>query len=224
MGSVTGKGIETGFNYHFNFTKDYSLLVGLHGGFSERNFTLRVPKEDFNPQHDLDFKLTRNETFDIDMYLSAPFLLQKRWFVGKTDFLDLDAGFNIRFYPDDIYYTYVAYVQNPGGSVTELVEQDLELTNYFKPWMDYNLGGGYSHILHNHNIVRVGLLTNLSSTSIAKGDYVIKVQGQPTSTGTYKARFSFFGISFSYTLTNTNRAIRRFYEKEGRKALSRNKD
>ena len=51
-------GFEAGPDYHINFNKSYSLIIGLHGGVAARNFKLFISKFDFDP----------NLKFDVDEY------------------------------------------------------------------------------------------------------------------------------------------------------------
>lgn len=214
LGSSAMEGIEAGANYHYNFNDKYSIIIGLHGGAAARNFELRIPKEDFSPplQNDVQETGALNRIFD--MYLSAPLWFERRWGHKENNFWNLNAGINVRFYPDEISEVYASNYLDENGQFVRVVEMELEVGRSFKPWVDYNIGGGYSYFLKNNNFFRLNFIVNLSNTSIANGVYTINVTGKELSTGTYKSKLSFVGLSLNYVLTGTNKRLFKQFKKE----------
>lgn len=214
LGSSAMEGIEAGANYHYNFNDKYSVIIGLHGGAAARNFELRISKEDFNPQLQYDLEETGALTRIFDMYIAAPVWFERRWRHKEKNFWNLNAGINVRFYPDEISEGYASNYQDVNGQYVRVLEMELEVGRSFKPWVNYNFGGGYSYFLKNNNFFRLNFLVNLSNTAIADGVYTINVTGKPSSTGTYKSKLSFVGLSLNYILTGTNKRLFKQFKKE----------
>jgi hypothetical protein len=213
MSASSVAGIEAGGNYFINFNKDYSLIVGAHVGFSGRNFKLFIPKSDFSPnlQNDIDFR--GRLTKDYDIYLSAPIWFEKRWQVKENNTWNVDAGLNIRFDPNEEGYGYDYGGIDVNGDGVLVLDMNGDIGNNLKPWLDYNLGGGYSVLLSNYNFLCFNLIANFSATKIANFNYTINVTGKPESTGTYSANLSYVGWSISYIFTRANRRLLKLYEK-----------
>ena len=205
MSASSVAGIEAGGNYFKNFNKDYSLIIGAHVGFSGRNFKLFIPKSDFTPnlQDDIDFR--GRLTKDYDIYLSAPIWLEKRWVMKKNNTWNLDAGINVRFDPNEEGYGYDYGGVDVNGQGVPVLDMNGDIGNNLKPWINYNIGGGYSLFLSNYNFLRFNLIANFSATKIANFNYTINVTGKPESTGTYSANMSYVGLSINYIFTGANK-------------------
>lgn len=216
MSASNEAGIEACGNYFINFNKNYSLIVGAHAGFSGRDFELFISKSDFTPnlQNDINFRgaLTKFN----DLYLSAPVWVEGRW-VGKNNTTwDIDAGINVRFNPDEETYGYgdASYGGvDVNGQFDPVLSMEGWAGNNLKPWLNYNIGGGYSFFLSNYNFLRINLLANFSATKVVNFNYTIDVTGKPQSTGTYSANLSYVGLSISYIFTGANKRLLKLYEK-----------
>ena len=210
--SSVQRGIEIGFNYHVNLKKNLSIIFGLHGGVSFRNYILHIPGGDFTPPLNYDYDDNGAPTREGDFYLSVPMFFEKRWIYSERKFLNFNLGFNVRFSLSEAGESIGAYIHDNNGNIIHVYEMNLEVGHNSKPWIDYNIGGGHSWILGNYNILQVKLLMNFSSTSLTKGTYKITVPGKPDTEGTYKGRLSFMGLSFNYVLTGANKTLRKMYE------------
>jgi hypothetical protein len=178
--SQTQGGFEAGLNYHINFrNKPYSLIIGLHGAASARNYTLFIPRDDFSQPRQDDYVDNGALTRAFDMYISAPVLFEKRWMSHKKNLWTLNAGIALCFYPDEIYENWSSYIEDGNGGYTELYNMDLLVSNDFKPWLNYLVTVGHAWTLRNYNMFRVNLQACYSSFSITKGDYKVTVPGQP---------------------------------------------
>ncbi len=208
LGSKPVRGVEVGFNYHMNFDVNYSIIYGIHGGVSVRNYSLFVPKEDFTPQETEDFYESTKSTPTVDFYLSLPVLLERRWMAQKG-FWNVQGGVNVRFYPDQFSETISHMKDDNAGSWYDIIRLELEVGRNHKPWIDYNLAGGYSYLLKNRNLIRLNLIANFSNTSITKGSYLIHIPGQLDSKGSYASRHSYLGLALSYLMGTRNKALRR---------------
>ena len=206
-------GIEAGANYFINFNKDYSLIVGAHVGFSGRDFKLFIPKSDFNPNLQNDINFRGALTKDYDIYLSAPIWAERRWAGKNNSTWNVDAGINVRFDPNEEGYGYDYGGFDVNGQYVPVLSMDGYIGNNWKPWINFNIGGGYSLFLSNYNFLRINLLANFSATKVVNFNYTIDVTGKPQSTGTYSANLSYVGLSFSYIFTGANKRLLKLYER-----------
>lgn len=206
-------GIEAGGIYFINFNKSYSLIVGAHAGFSGRNFKLFISKSDFTPALKDDIDLGKRETMDFALYLSAPLWFEKRWFGKNNSSWNIDAGINVRFNPDEAIYFYDYGGSDVNDQFVPVLQMEGWSGNNLKPWLNYNVGGGYSWFLPNYNFIRINLIANFSATRVINFDYTIDVQGKPQSSGTYSSTLSNVGISLSYILTGANKRLVKYYRK-----------
>ncbi|HEV8083712.1 MAG TPA: hypothetical protein VGP55_10940 [Chitinophagaceae bacterium] len=213
LGAANSSGIEVGSNYFINFNDNYSLIVGAHAGFSGRNFKLFIRKSDFIPNLENDINFQGRQTKDYALYLSAPIWIERRWIKKNNTIWNLDAGINLRFDPDDAFYFYDFRGVDINGQYNKVLNMDGEVGNNLKPWLNYNIGGGYSILLSNYNFLRVNVLANISATKVVNFNYTIDVSGKPQSTGTYSSNLSYIGLSINYIFTGTNKRLLKLYEK-----------
>ena len=152
------------------------------------------------------------------LYLSAPIWFEKRWTKENNTTWNVDAGINVRFDPNEegFEYDYGGFEVN--GQYIPVLSMDGDIGNNQKPWLNYNIAGGYSIFLSNYNFIRINLLANFSTTKIVNFNYTIDVTGKPQSTGTYSSNLSYVGLSINYILTGTNKRLLKLYE-----GLSKNK-
>ena len=179
-------GFEAGPNYNINLNNSYSIIIGLHGGAAATNYKLFISESDFTPN--LGGNVDDNGRFTSlwDFYISAPIWLEKRWFTRNNSFWDVVAGVNIRYYPIRYYRNGIEedYPDVSGNTVQVLKIND-SIGNNLRPWINYNIGGGYSLLLRNNNYLQCNLVANFSDKKIIDGTYQINVSGKPQSTGTY---------------------------------------
>lgn len=212
LSASKSSGIEAGGNYFINFNENYSLIAGAHAGFSGRNFELFISKSDFNPNLENDINFRGRLTKDYDLYLSAPIWFEKRWIRKNNSTWNVDAGINFRFDPDEAFYTYNYNGIDVNGQYVPVLYLDGWAGNNAKPWLNFNIAGGYSVFLSNYNFIRINLVANLSATKVVNFNYTIDVTGKPQSTGTYSSNLSYIGLSINYILTGTNKRLLKLYE------------
>jgi hypothetical protein len=208
-------GFEAGINYHVHLNKNYSIIFGLHGGAAARNFKLFISKTDFNPNLNFDVNEDGQLTGEYDFYASMPVWVEKRWFKTNNSFWSVAVGINVRFYPiryqrDLLLLSY----QNVNQDQIEVLEINALIGNNLRPWLNYNLGGGYAFLLRNNNYLQAELVANLSGKKVVNGSYSINVSGKPQSSGKYSANLSYVGLSFSYIFTGANKRLRKLYEEK----------
>jgi hypothetical protein len=219
LNAAVSSGLEVGGNYFINFNNNYSLVVGAHAGFSGRNFILFIPKSDFSPNLENNIDFHGRVTKDYDLYLSAPVWFEKRWTRKNNSAWNADAGINIRYDPDDAYYYYDYGGIDVNGQPVLVLDLGGFAGNNQTPWLNYNIGGGYSIFLSNYNFLRINLVANISATRYINFVYTIDVTGKPQSTGTYSSNLSYVGLSIDYILTGTNKRLVNFYEKLSRRKI-----
>ncbi len=203
-------GFEAGADYHIHINNSYSVIAGLHGGAAATNYKLFIPGSDFNPGIGGDWK--EYGIAEWAYYISIPIWIQKRWFAGSNGFWNASAGVNVRYYPLRYSpYGFGEYITDVNGNQIEVLEIDATMGNNLRPWLNYNIGGGYSLLLRNHNYLQCNLLANFSNKKIIDGSYQINVTSKPQSTGTFSANMSYVGLSFSYIFTGANKKSRKLF-------------
>jgi hypothetical protein len=206
-------GFEAGADYHIHINNCYSVIVGLHGGATATNYKLFIPGSDFNPS--IGGNWNEYGPAEWAYYMSVPIWIQKRWFAGSNGFWNVVAGVNVRYYPMRYSpYGLGEIISDVNGNQINLLEINATMGNNLRPWLNYNIGGGYSLLLRNHNYAQCNLVANFSDKKIIDGTYQINVSGKPQSTGTFSANMSFVGLSFSYTSTGTNKRLRKILEEK----------
>jgi hypothetical protein len=206
-------GFEVGAEYNIHINNSYSVIVGLHGGAAATNYKLFIPGSDFNP--DIGYNWNDYGVPEWAYYMSVPVWIQKRWFTGRNSFWNVVAGINIRYYPLRYsQYGFGEVATDVNGNEITVFEIDATMGNNLRPWLNYNLGGGYSLRLRNDNYLQGNLVVNFSDKKIIDGIYQINVTGKPQSNGTFSANMSYIGLSFSYTSTGAKRRLRKMYEKK----------
>lgn len=193
-------GGEIGINYHLYSNNSYSILLGLHAGAGSRNHQLFIPKEDFSPALEHDIIEKGRFTHFADLYFSIPILIERKWKLKNENYWNMVAGINVRHVIENFSHTQYFY-PDANGQMIQVEDFDLMIGNDRKPWLNYNLGGGYVWLLHNKNFLSVNLLGNLSTTDMVHGKYTINVTGKEPASGRYTANYSFIGLSVNYILT-----------------------
>ncbi|HEV8083709.1 MAG TPA: hypothetical protein VGP55_10925 [Chitinophagaceae bacterium] len=214
LNSIYMYGFEGGTDYHSRFSRTTSAIIGFHGGLAARNYKLFISKNDFTPNLQYDFIANGALTREYDFYICIPLLYEKRWFTKNNNYWDAFGGINVRFYPapKENVVDQTEIYQDANGNQSVILELDYALGNNNIPWLNYNIGGGYTMLLSNNNFLCFNLVANFSNTKLVNGTYTINVDGKPESTGTYSANLSYVGLSFSYILTGANKRMRKFYE------------
>jgi hypothetical protein len=206
-------GFEAGFSRYSHLDKEHSLMVGLFFGAFARNFNYDIPGEEFNPPFDGHITSNKAVSREFNFTGSIPVLFEKRWFRNENNFWNGDIGITIRYTPSEDVVEEHVLINSPNSHVTYL---NIQLnTNYTKkPWLNYNLGGGYCWILKNNNLFKTNLVVNLSFTSFVKGRYQFTIPNQPIVEGRYEVKGSYIGLSLSYVFTGTNKRLIREHEKK----------
>ena len=197
---------EAGVDRYYNINKSYSVIFGLHGGATGRNFLLYLSKDDFQPPTGFDDFYDGGVSRDMAFYISVPLWLERRWIHNKHSAWNIDLGVNLRFVPADSEEGFAGYIVDNGQWLQDL-DMRLHLGNNGKPWLNYNVAGGYSMILKNYNLLKINIVANLSFTKFVNGTYKILVRGQPDTEGTYGVTGTALGLSASYIFTGAKKRM-----------------
>jgi hypothetical protein len=189
---------ELGIGVQSDLNDNFYLVTGLTGSITARNAIFHAPINEINPYAYPDpFPPLKNNDFDLSA--TIPLSLEKDWkFKKKRKLAYVRIGLNLKFsfgYDEDGFDNFLTDTSNQWINVFRL---DLNSNNHNKPWLTYNIGGGYGWNLKNHNILKAGIAANLSLTKSVNGAYQINIPGHPLSDGKYGATGSFLGVSFSY--------------------------
>ncbi len=207
-GSDVITGIEAGAEYRYNIKTDYSLIAGIHGVVSGRDYTLHIPKKEFTLPLKYDMDISAPYSRQYDFYLSVPVWVEKRFRTKRNHHWNLNAGINVRFYYGRLSERDGAYGYYINQQPLHVFDMQLKVGNDAWPWINYNIGGGYSFRLRNENFLRINALINLSDFHPVQGSYTIDVTGKEISTGKYSANMAYAGLSVSYILTRAKKQLR----------------
>ena len=197
--STVMHGFEAGFSRYSHFDEEHSLIVGLFFGAFARNFNYDIPGNEFTPPSNVNWNSNTAVSREFNFIGSIPILFEKRWFRTNQNFWNAEIGLTIRYTPS---------MEESEGAVDwngdEFFNMDLTTNPSKKPWLNYNVGGGYNCILKNNCILKTSLVLNISFTSYVEGDYQFALPNQPEVEGHYETKGSYIGLSFSYVFTRTN--------------------
>lgn len=195
-------GFEVGLKKYFHIDTAHSIYAGIVFGAYGRNFNYYIPIEEFgSPPGWNDISTNKAASREFNFLAGVPLIFQKRWFKKYRNFGYMLGGVTFRYSPyieeneeHRFFSTYfrMQFETNPGKKV----------------WLNYNVGGGYSLLLKNKQILSAGLYANLSFTSFAKGQYQFTVPNKPVVEGKYKVNGSYIGLSIGYIFTRTNKHIK----------------
>lgn len=171
--------------------------TGLLVTISMRNASFNAPAHEINPSGYSDNfpALTAN---DVDFGISVPALLEKDWFINDSKMAYILWGLNLRYsfgFDEDSYDNYLT---DTAGQRIDVFSLNLNSNNHKKPWLTGNLGGGYGWTLRNNNMIKVGLVANISISKIVRGNYQINVPGHPISSGSYSVKGTYLAIAVGY--------------------------
>ncbi len=189
-------GFEAGFNRYSHLDKKHSIIVGLFFGAFARNFNYDIPGDEFNPPFDGHITSNTAASREFNFMGSIPVLFEKRWFKTENNFFDLDIGITIRYTPPETEGTGTTI-----GGGPDFFNMQVNYNSTERPWLNYNLGGGYCWILKNNDIFKANLALNLSFTYFLKGSYQFTIPNKPVVEGRYEVNGTYIGLSFSYVLT-----------------------
>jgi hypothetical protein len=196
-------GFEAGFTKYSHFNKNHSLLVGLFFGAFGRNFNYSIPGTEFNPPIAGDLTSNTAVSREFNFTGSVPILFEKRWAGNNNGFWDLDIGVTVRYTPYLVETEDHIWTDSNGHH--PYFHLQLTINDRKAPWLNYNVGGGYSWILKNNNLFKTTLITSLCFASYVSGPYQFTVPNQPIVEGTYDFKGSYIGLSLSYVLTRSKR-------------------
>lgn len=209
--SSTQPYFEGGVDYEHAFYKNNSYSVGLHVTAIGRNAIFHVPVEKINPIYKEPRPSDKFSAFDFGLVI--PLLLQRQWNLSIRKAIYAQVGIQLHYsLESDIGYG-DQYMDTSGNNI-DVFDLNLNTNNQNKLWFTYTLGSGYQWVLKNNNLLKIGIVLNLSFTHFVQGNYQVNIPGDPFTQGTYHVNGSYLGIAISYGFTGLNRKIVRRYEKQ----------
>lgn len=193
-------GFEAGFSYYLHFDNKYSLIAGIFFGAYPRNFNYSVPGNEFIPPVVENLMSNGILSREFNFAGSLPILIEKRWFMKNDKFIHFDAGLTFK-YTTRIYDSFIDY----DYGYRPFFNMDLIINENKKIWLNYIVRSGYSFKLKNKNLFKTNLILNKSYKAFVTGNYKFNLPNQPLVEGTYKAKGSYIGLSFSYVLTGAKK-------------------
>jgi hypothetical protein len=215
--SITLEGAGYGLNSHLQSSYDlgfngirplknnFSLIYGVHFVLGKFNFFKNIPASDFPPSYQInsDYLI---EFKDIWFNLRLPVLIEREFNAGKHNSFCLQAGLSLRYSGMMIGdYSYGEIRSGFNSSYITIMQMDYTMHNKYKPWVTCLAGVTKSFVLDNKNIIKAGLLSDISTASFFKGDYAIAIPGKPSSPGKYKVSGTSLGLSIQYVFTGYNK-------------------
>lgn len=201
---------EAGADYQHTLKNCVSYLFGLHLAVGGRNSKFNLPVEKINPNLAKPYILENNE---FDFGLALPLFLEKKWNMNYYKSIYAQGGIQLHYSFGYACDSYGEMVEDSNGNYVNVISEDLNANNSNKPWFTYTLGSGYKWVLKNNNLLKIGIVANLSFTHFIQGPYQINVPGDPITQGTYHVNGSYIAIAASYGFTGSNRRMVRNYEK-----------
>lgn len=207
---------EAGIDFRGKLNKSLFLIAGLRGIASGRNAVFNAPMSEINPYgYREPYPPLKINEFDFG--ISIPLLVERKWQTKKYKSTYIQAGLTFRYSLGFDSDDYGNVFTDTNHQEIDVFSMELNSNNHKKLWISYNLGGGYSWILKNYNILKAGVLANISFTKFVNGTYQINIPGKPLTEGTYGVTGSYIGLSVSYGFTGTNKRMTREYEKNNKR-------
>jgi hypothetical protein len=207
---------EAGVLYRGKISRNIYALGGFKGVVSGRNAMLRnAPVEKIDPnKYSSPFPPLKMTEFDF--ILSVPLLIEfNRALNNKKNFF-VQGGVNLRYSLGYDFERNSHIFYDATGSQVEVLVMEMNSNNNGKPWINFNLGGGLEWRLKNYNLLKAGLLVNISATDYVSGTYRVNIPGESATYGTYAAKGSYIALSISYGFTGINNRLVRQQNKKRR--------
>lgn len=204
LGSSRRKAFGFGLNYHKNFSRELSLITGIHAAAPIRNFEYRIPASAFTPPLSYDLFNNGSVSETVVFVLRLPLTLEGRWFTGDKKYFYLNGGgsLNFSFINEEVETHYFIDANN---RATQYLNILIPEHNNGKPWLNLHAGAGKGWLLKNKDIISAGLIANLSFTKFINGDFYVLVAGQTQLYGQYSFKGSWAGLSFNYINTGSKK-------------------
>lgn len=200
IGSSAQINFEGGPDYYWNFSKKYSIIIGLHAGGLVRNFAYYIPKEEFTPPTQNDIYSDRGISQAVSFFGRLLLGAERRWPQKRKHFWKGGAGVSLLYTPLNLE-EFSAYIIYPNGQQVNYSNMYLIPNNNHRPWLNYHVEAGLSQILKNNNLLSFQLICTLSMTDFVKGYFRFNIPGQPLVNGTYRFNGSFVGLKTGYIFT-----------------------
>lgn len=194
---------EAGIDYRYQAWKSISILAGLRGALTGRSAIFNVPAREINPAYPDPYPPIKIKEYDFN--IAMPLLIEKEWRRAEKEMAFLQTGLKFHYSLGFDQNSVGNYFTDTNQTEINVFSLDLNTNNNKKPWISCSLGGGYGWQLKNDNIIRAGVMADISFSNNVRGTYQVNLPGHPVSSGTYKARGSYIGLFASYQFTGGNK-------------------
>ncbi len=196
---------EASFNYHYQFERKFTLILGVSGGVVGHNFDYSIPADLFSPPLERDLFSNKAASREKELfYLKLPVSIEKKWNSRHYSYWNTAIGFSILFSPQKETSSDAIILLN-NGTPYKYLSITQNNNNNGKLWVNYHFAGGYNWELSRKNTMRVNVNCNISLTDFATGKYTFDIPSQTPLQGAYHIYGSYVGISFSYLFTGVTK-------------------
>jgi hypothetical protein len=196
-----------GLNYHQNFSRDLSLIIGIHMAAPVRNMEYHIPKGEFSPPLEYDLYNFKGISRTAVFLLRLPVTLERRWFSSDDKYTYVSAGISLNYSGmEEERESHM--VMDANNQPRRYFSMYLQPNNNGKPWLNYHVSGGHSWMLKNKNFLSAGIIANLSLTRFTKGTFSLDVPNQPSVTGHYSLKGSYAGLTVGYIYTGAKKRLK----------------
>lgn len=204
---------EAGVLYRNKISGNTYAIGGLKAVISGRNAILKnAPVEKVDPgKYTSPFPALKMTEFDF--ILSVPLMIEFNRALSNKKNLFVQGGVDLRYSAGYDFERNAHILFDAAGNPVDVLEIEMNSNNNSKPWISFNMGGGLEWRLKNYNLLKAGLLINISATDYVSGTYQVNIPGEPSTSGTYAARGSYLAFSVSYGFTGINRRLVRQHHK-----------
>src|SRR5688572_15828095 len=207
--SHPGFGLEFLIQYHINFRKNYSLILG--AGYYVFGSTVHyfIPKEMFDPP--TDSNRTNHKFGPNGMMIECGKVqaeLLWRWHRNKVHNWNLAAGLSLLYSFSDGDAAMWGVIYYPNGQTKQYVTFTQQSANNDKPWINCHLSGGHEWTLKSKNIFQVNVKLNFSPIKPSPGTYHFTTGVPPDLSGTFGTSGSYIGLSMAYIFTEVSFRIK----------------
>lgn len=196
-----------GLNYTINFKSEFGIMVGLQTAITTINFYRYIPPSEMPTIPWQDDGLAIVYYKDINIRLSMPILLERRFKIKESGFWALKAGGVINYNGFNLDTGIDISVEDINGQQVGIFSGEFQNTNGYKPWLSFVAGASKNLLLRNKNILGIEVSIDVGKNGYVRGDYVITIPNKPNSYGVYKINGFSAGLTVSYTFTGANKRL-----------------
>lgn len=204
---------EAGVDYRTSLSGTLYSIIGFRTTVAGRNAVFDAPVEKINAK-DYQRPFPPLKMIEYNVSVAAPVLLEKAWHLKPYRSVYVQGGVHLRYSLGYESESFGFFLTDTARRMIEVFSLDMNSNNGGKPWITYNLGGGYSWRLKNYNVLKAGIVGHLSFSRVVSGTYQVAIPGEPLTMGTYSATGSYVALSVSYGFTRNKKLLRAYEQRQ----------